>query len=1104
MKKNSKNGINHFRYVLKKALFAMKLTTLIFLISTLSLMAGESYSQNMRISLNMKNVQIKDVLLKIENSSEFFFIYNNQLIDVDRIISVNANNEKIKDILVDIFKDQQVEYQVTDRKIVIAPLALANEQTPVRISGKVTDASGSPLPGVTVTIKGTSIGIITDFEGNFTLSKIPNDAILVFSFIGMKMQEVAVGDKKNINVTLVEENIRIEEVVAIGYGTVKRKDVTGSISSISDKKFADRAVSRIDQALVGAIPGLDIVSSGSTPGAGSTILLRGKRSFTASNDPLTIVDGMPFYGSLNDLNPFDVKSIDVLKDASSTAIYGSRGANGVIIITTKRGNVSKPTFMLESSAGPEVMFGRIPMANGSQYAEWTREAYRAQGGYPYTDTNPTYDAIIFDAIELPTVQSGGAGQDYLGMLLQNGFQQKHQLTVNGGSEAIQYNFAGNYFKQEGLMPGDVFSRFTLSTNLDIKLSDKITTGTSIQLAKTENNRKSNPSAFNYAINGNPLGQVRDTNGEIMFATMADSYEINPMVDYWYDSYRYDAKTWSAFINAYGQAKITPSLTYRISLGYNFKLGTTNESSGYYSIARNKGLPTASVANAINNFSIYESTLTYNKIFNESHHIMLTAVQGYQISTDDASGASVMDLPYEASRYYNIGTANTVTGVSSGHAEWVLLSYVGRLNYDYKSKYLITMSLRADGASQFAPGHKWGYFPSISTAYRITEEKFMAGTKEWLSDLKIRLGYGVTGNQAISPYQTQGGLARTTYAWNEAFGFGYRPANLANKNLKWESTAVFNFGLDFGLLNQRITGSLELYNTNTYDLLMYRKLPITTGFDQVLENVGKTNNKGIEIGLHTVNIDKNNFRWSTDISFYSNNTKIVELYQGKVDDIGNQWFIGHPINVYYDYKKVGIWQLGEEADAAKYGEKVGQIKLDDVNTDGKYNSSDLQILGDNEPDFVANISNQFTYKGWDFAFSTYLRMGGMTSVGQFGPFSKKRYNKIIFDYWTPTNPTNAYPRPNQLYEGSGLYGSTLTYRDASHINISMVSLGYTLPKTITSKLNINKARVFLSGENLFYWTASELAKFHMKPDWSGTTVTTYPATRKIVMGVNLVF
>jgi len=1086
----------------------MKLTTILLLIANLHVY-GIVFSQD--IVLSEKNVSLSIVLQKIRQQSGYQLLYNADLLqEKANPVTIEVKGASVEDALRQALKNQPFFYELSNHTILIRPKeSVTHSKTlfmaPVqfRITGTVTDVSNAPIVGATVSLKGTTRNTVTNDRGEFSMDATP-EGVLEISFVGFISQEVSINNQPVVNVQLSADQRALDEVVVVGYGTQKRKDLTGSVSSVSAEDFADMPVANVSQALSGRVAGLDIVSSGGDPGSQSSILLRGTRSFTASNDPLIILDGMPFYGTINDINPYDIKSVDVLKDASSTAIYGSRGSNGVIMITTKRGESGKPRFLIESYAGGQFRYGRMPYANAAQYADWAREAFRASGGYPDPGVNPEYDEAVFDAIELENLRSGEPGLDYQDLLLQNGHQQKHQLSIMGGSEAVRYNFATSYFNEEGILPDDIFNRISMRTNLDFTLSPIITAGSSIQLNYSINSNKTDPRALTYyAVNGSPLGRVYNEDGTPRFALTTDGFEINPLADYLFDSYRYDNKRWDAFVNAYGEAKILPELTYRLSVGTNFRLETEKESAGYYSIVRNLGLPTANIGNSVNNFKLYESILTYNKTFAEDHQLTITGVHGFQSTHTETSGAGVTDVPYEPSRYHNIGSANVVNQVNSGLSEWTLLSYAARIFYGYKSKYLLTLSMRADGASQFAENHKWGYFPSVALAYNISEENFMAGMRDWLSTLKLRLSYGVTGNQAINPYQTQGSLVRTSYSWNENAGFGYRPAALANKNLKWESTAVYNVGLDFGFWDGRVSGNVEVYNTNTYDLLMFRKLPITSGYDQVLENVGSTTNKGFEVGLRTVNITHPDFKWNTNLTVYSNRSRITELYNGKIDDVGNGWFIGHPINVYYDYKKIGIWQLDEASEAASYGRVPGQIKVLDLNHDGNISADDRMILGDREPDFVANITNQFSYRNWDFSITAYIRWGGMTSVGAFAPYSKKRYNKFIFDYWTPDNPTNAYPRPNQLYEGGGLDGSTLTYRDASYITVPQASIGYSFQRSLLDKLHLSNARVYLSGMNLLYWTKSEVRKFNMKPDWAENTLT-YPAVRTLVAGVNIGF
>ncbi|RIV72375.1 SusC/RagA family TonB-linked outer membrane protein [Flagellimonas aequoris] len=1104
----------------------MKLSFVLLVFALLNVNAN-SFSQNTKIDLDIENETVQSVLEKIESKSSYKFFYKSGEINENRKISLKVKNKKVADILEMIFNGQPVIYSMVKNQIVLKrtsdkpkskdaeenkekrniPLAIPVQYT---VSGTITDNQGVPIPGANVVEKGTTNGVAADFDGNYSLQVSGPESILVFTSIGFASQEITVGQSTTIDVVMLEDSQALDEVVVVGYGTQKRRDITGSVASVDTEDIADIPMTSIEGGMVGRIPGLDVVASGTGPGASAQLQLRGQRSFTATNDPLIILDGSPYYGTLNDINPYDIESVDVLKDASSTAIYGARGANGVIIITTKRGTTGAPRFIFESYAGPIMAYGTIPYANGPQYAEIAREAYRAIGGYPEGGTSDEYDEIIFDEIEIESLREGGNGLNYQDMLYQHGLQQKHQLTVSGGSDKVKYNFSGNYFKQEGIIPGEVFDRYSIRTNLDFTFSPIFSGGASILLNHSYNKRKSSAALFQ-AFQSSPLGKLYEDDGTPRFTATADGLLLNPLADFIYDSYRWDNKSWGAVLNVFAEAKITPDLTYRLNLGTNFNLRTIKESAGYYSLARNLGTPTADINNSVDNLLLYESVLTYNKQFNEKHQLTLTAIQGFQSTRVETSGAGVSDLPYEESRYHNLGSATLVNSVSSNLIETDLLSYAGRVFYGYDSKYLLTLSIRADGASQFSPDHKWGYFPSAAFAYRVSSEKFMKGTQNWLDDLKLRLSYGVTGNQGISPYQTQGGVTRSAYSWNEEPGFGYYPTELENRDLKWETTAVYNFGLDFRLFKGRLSGTVDIYNTNTYDLLMYRKLPITSGYDQVLQNVGKTKNKGLELSLNSVNVAGEDFNWQTNLTFFKNNTEIEELYNGKVDDVGNRWFIGEPIEVFYDYKKIGIWQQNESAEAASYGEEPGQIKVLDVDNDGAITDADRMVLGSAQPDFVSNITNTFKYKNFDLSFQTYIRWGGMTAIEAFAPFAKKRYNKLVFDYWTPTNPTNNYPRPNQLYEGSGLYGSTLRYRDASLISLRQISLGYRFPQSLLDKTPFTGLRLYLSGENLAYWTKSELRDFNMKPDLNGSigddgtrTISSYPATRTMILGINVQF
>ena len=1054
------------------------------------------------LSLKMQNVSVKKAMTELQSKSGYSFVYIAGDIDTEKTVSVNAGQleEAVKQIL----QGQNVSYEIQGKNIIIKKITQQPKsvQPKQKVTGTVKDANGEPVIGATVSEQGTSNGTVTDIDGNFMLD-ISADASLDISYIGYKGQTIKVDSSKPVAIVLKEDTEMLDEVVVIGYGTQKKKDLTGSVASISSEEIADRPISDLSAAFAGRIPGLDVVSTGINPGDNGSILLRGNRSFVASNDPLIILDGTTFYGSLNDINPYDIQSIDVLKDASSTAIYGSRGANGVIIITTKRGTVGTPKFTLESYVGLQTVYGDIPMMDGNQFVAWQREAARAAG---QSGTDDEIDRMYLDAVEYENYKAGNS-VNWQDMLYQTGIQQKHQLSVSGGSERVQYSIAANVFTQEGVLPSRKFERYTIRPNIDIELTRNLKIGLSTLLSYNKKHSDMEVSmALEDALRNSPLGSPTNEDGSPRFDPANDGYRRHPLSDLLWDSYRWEDRRYAAYVNLYAEWNILPQLKYRVNFSADANINTVKESTGENSIKgyRSGRTTAAYLTDKEQSLLSIENVLTYDQTFKNIHHITLTAIHSYQTSHAEQNYTGVHDIPYLPSRWYNIGTAATVNGYSSNLTEWKLLSFAGRAFYGLKDRYLFTVSMRADGASQFSPNHKWGYFPSAAFAWRLSEEPFMANSKNWLSNLKLRFSYGVAGNQAIEPYQTQGNLSSTSYGFDEVSGLGMRPGELANQDLKWETTSVYNLGLDFGFLDGRINGNVELYMSKTTDLLMYRQLPITTGFKQTLANVGSTKNKGIEIGLHTLNIQNRNFYWNTDFSFYLNREEIVELYNGKVDDIGNKWFIGYPISVYYGYQKIGIWQLGEEEEAARYGCEPGQIKLLDRNKDGSYTDDDRIIIGSREPKFVLNMVNSFKWRNWDLAFELYTRWGQETSCGFLNQPTSGRLNKLAtLDYWTPENPTNAYPRPNEQWESYPSYGSSLTYRDGSFIRLKTLTLGYTFPKSLVERLHINNARIYLTGQNLWYWTKSEIDELNIEPEWSGDT-STYPATRTFILGLNVTF
>jgi len=969
-----------------------------------------------------------------------------------------------------------------------------NAQTKQKITGVVKDAFGEPITGASVVEKGTQNGITTDLDGKFTLS-VTSGATLTISFIGYQPQQVKAS--QDMSVVLQEDQQLLEETVVVGYGTQKKKDLTGAVASVSSQTFADLAVNDISQALAGRVAGLDIKAGDANPGSTGTMTLRGHRSFIASNDPLIILDGVTFYGSLNDINPNDIKSIDVLKDASSTAIYGSKGANGVIIITSKRGDAGqKPTVQFESQFNLQVP-GKQPWMNAEQWVARLTEGVRATGKTGDEPTN--YVARRMGDSEYNYYSNGGS-TDWQDLLLQNGFGQKYQLSVMGGNERVSYNIAANVLSKEGIVPSRRFERYTVRPNIDINITKNFKVGMSTLLSY--NNRHSHVSAEAYtdARALPPTAFPYDEEGNIIVkASNTASWYKNPLTEVETDAYRWEKKSYAAYVNLFADWQILPSLNWRLTLAEDLEKNTEKKAAVSESSNRHGDGDIASIYNKHNNRESIENVFTFDKSWDKEHHLTLTAIQSWQQSHMDNNYIAVQDVPYFDALWNNIAAAASVNSYTSGMEDWQLASFAGRLFYSLKDRYLLNASFRADGASQFSDDHKWGFFPSVALGWRISDEAWMKSAESWLSNLKLRLSYGVSGNQGISPYQTQGTLTDTKYSFDDAEGLGMRPGELANKDLKWEKTAVTNIGLDFGFFGGRLGGSMEYYYSKTTDLLLYRQLPVTTGFTSTLQNVGSTQNKGFELSLNSLNIQSRNFQWTTALTFYLNREEIVELYNGKVDDVGNKWFIGNPISVYYDYEKTGIWQTDEADVAAGYSRKPGQIKVADFDESGTVNDADRKIIGSAQPDFVANMVNNFKYRNFDLAFELYMRWGHTIYVNQFVQESCTNLNGLKMNYWTPENATNDYPRPDES-STSFYQASTLAYKDGSFLRLKNLSLGYTLPKNAAKALHLQNLRAYLTGENLLTWSKAGLEDYKIDPE-SGSS---YPTITTWTLGLNVTF
>ena len=965
-----------------------------------------------------------------------------------------------------------------------------------QISGKVIDASGEALIGASIAVKGTTTGTVADADGAYTLA-VSNDATLVISYTGYVTKEEVVGTRTVVDITLEENINELAETVVVGYGTQRKSQLTGAISSITSKQITELPITNARQALQGRAAGVDVVQAGSRPGSGPTVRIRGRRSINASNDPLYVVDGIPLAGGIDDINPQDILSMEVLKDASATAIYGSRGANGVVIISTRRGKPGKSVVSFDTYYGISEALGQIDVMDGPQFAEYKRESRRAIGTYPAGPATPEADAKLFEPVELDGLAKGRS-TNYQDYILRQGAIQSHQLGVSGGDKKTQFAISANYFNDKGIIHNQDFTRYTFRLNLDHQISSNIKIGTSTLLVYSERNGEGfNP--LGVTLRENPLGRPYDDNGNLIFLPTSDGLQTNPIAEIAPGAIIDLTKRTRMFTSLYGEWEIIPGLKYRVNFGPDFTNRRTGRFTGSQTQARRGG---SAVANTLYEYSFnytLENILNYGKSFGQ-HSLNVTALQSLQKDNFENATIDVLGVPIESQQFYALGQASVINKPGSNLAEWTLNSYMGRVNYDFAGKYLITLTGRYDGSSRFGANNKYGFFPSAAIGWNISEEGFLKGSK-WLEQLKLRASYGSIGNTAINTYETQTFLAATTYAFGTTGAFGYRPSTLGNPDLTWESTATANVGLDFSLWAGRVYGSLEVYQANTSDLLLRDELPATSGFSNVLRNVGRTRNRGVELTLSTVNVNKGDFRWSTDLQFTHNREAIIELFNGKVDDIGNARFIGQPLSTYFDYKKIGIWQSNELDQATKYQRKVGEIKVEDINNDGKIDASDRTVLGSQVPDWSAGITNRFEYKGFDLSFFVFARVGSMIQSTFHSTFNTLagRYNNLDINYWSLTNPSNDFPRPNQNQE-SPVYASTMTYFSGSFVKIRNINFGYNIP---TKK--ITGLRVFTSIQQPFIFSEyrSKYKGIDNETDGAVNQDQT-PSVRQITFGINAKF
>jgi TonB-linked SusC/RagA family outer membrane protein len=991
----------------------------------------------------------------------------------------------------------------------------------IAVNGVVRNPAGEAIIGALVTQQGTNNTTITNPDGSFAM-QAPRNSVLTVAYMGYVTQDVAVTGNP-LNITLQEDAAMLEEVVVIGYGSQRRSDVTGSISSIGSEKLQEVPAHNISYALQGRIAGLEMTQTSTQPGADMQIRIRGNRSLSGSNDPLIVLDGIPFAGSISDINTNDIKSMDILKDASSTAIYGSRGANGVIMITTFKGTIrSAARVRYNGYFGIKDVFARYPMMEGPEYAEMRKYANKYQNTLDESDDTNT---------------------DWQSLFYRKGIVTQHGVNVSGGTDGGSYNFGGGYYHDEALIPTNQFTRYNINANLDQRVGKYLRFGLSSNSSYSL--REGSQVGMYGILSLSPILNPYNEDGSLKrILNMPNDVQYNwtrEVVEGLGDSYVNETKAFATYNNMFAELAIpgVEGLTYRFTLGLNYRQDNNGSFTG---IGVNSVDPNAvsSASQTYRNTTnwVAENLVTFDRTFGK-HHITANAMYSAEQTRTHNLTAGARDIPADFMQYYNLGqgtdfSLSSSTSPGNLYSLRGLVSWMGRAMYQYDNKYMFSVSMRGDGASVLAEGHKWFTYPAVSAGWNMRREAFMEDAK-WIDILKLRVGYGVTANQAISPYNTLGTLATRPYNFGNTYATGYYVSTSPNPELTWEGTQAWNFGLDFTLFGGRLTGTAEYYMQFTNDLLQNMSLPSSSGVGSVTANVGKTQNKGFELTLNGKIIENNN-GWSWDLGFnvYTNKNKITYLASGKQEDTGNGWFVGYPIGAIFDHEQIGLWQEGDPyLDILEPGGNVGMIKvkyLGDYNADGtpvRAIGNDDRVVRSADPLFQGGFNTTVQWKNLDLTMVGAFKVGGIlvstlySGSGYLNMLTGRR-GQVKVDYWTENNTDAKYPKPGGIQSGDNpKYGGLMGYFDATYLKIRALTLGYNLGgvKWVKDKLGVQQLRVYATVQNPFVLFSPYHKESGMDPEtnsYGNENVavagrrsqlmigTNAPSTRNYMFGLNLTF
>lgn len=1062
------------RQVHERLLFIMRVSLLNLIVAVTAISFAQADVLNAqvldkRVSINLENVSLRAALARIERIAEVRFLYHSNVVSSGDRIQMTASDERLADILEQILGPRHIKYEAEGNQIILTKETMGLLMETLRnsnntwqdrvVSGTVTNEDNEPIPGVNILVKGTSLGTTSDFNGKYTLQVPSDNAILVFSFIGYQTQEVGVGTRTSVDVTLATDTKTLQEVVVVGYGEMEKRDITGSVAQVKAEELQAIPVYNVQQALKARAAGVQVTQNSGQPGGRIEVRIRGGNSMIGDNQPLYVVDGFPLTGGIEYLNPNDIESIDILKDASATAIYGARGANGVVIVTTKRGKAGqKSQIDVHSYYGIQQETKRYDLLNAKEYAiianEWLRN-----GGQP-----PFFNV---DEVENP-------GTDWQDAVLRSAPIQDHTITFSGTSEKTRYSFSGNYFAQDGILINSGVKRGSVRLNLDHELNNWLKMGVNLNVSRKQtasvpvNNGYRGTSVLSAAASAPPTLPIRDANGQLTeiekYYSFGSSDMRNPLL---FAARQTDGLSNLVVGNTTLEAAITENLTFKTLLGIEYGHNLTDY---FEPIIFDADRGVGSQSTTYRNSFLNENTLSYSKTFDNIHSLNVVAGYTYQTSMSRDFGVSVSGFSNNTTENFNLGAAEVISTPSSGYSEWILASWLGRVNYTLHDKYLITASIRADGSSRFGANNRWASFPSVALGWRISDEDFMKDIA-FVTDLKLRASYGKTGNTALSPYQSLDRMTsyRTVYG-NQTDVVGFSPSGISNPDLRWETTGQIDIGFDLGILDNRIRLTADYYKKNTTDLLASVPLPPSLGFGSMLQNIGEIENSGVELTLNADLITNNRFTWDVMASFSANRNKVIDLAGGS--DIlsagqASAWSstniarVGQPVGMFFGYLEDGLTD-------------DGFIKYHDIDGNGIINSLDRVILGNPSPDFFYGLNTNMTYGNFEMSIFFEGVQGNKifnaTNGTHLNSFQRgsNQFRDIMGNYWSLDNPDpNAkYPK---ISAATGIDISDRFIEDGSYLRLKSIRFAYNLPVKNWGINWMQRAQVYFSGINLLTFT-----------------------------------